>query len=183
MWWKKKQQVVAAEFPLSNLDPGGVNYLIQNADTEMSTNRQVITLLSGNRLGVMTWQGEFAGEKMFKIEQCSDYPEDWILTAYNSETQLQWVVNNSTLEARTYPNNSGDERRRPPFKQWRFCFEEVGRAGSKKFLIISKDEDLQGNNCLCLIIPQDAVDTAQRQLGFAAKNENDLSQIWCLHQR
>ncbi|CAL8117862.1 unnamed protein product [Orchesella dallaii] len=184
MWWKKK----AAEFPLSNLDPDGSNYVIQHVDPEMSTNRQVITLLPGNQLGVTTWQGEFAGEKMFKIEPCSDHPEEWILTAYNSEPKIQWVVNNATLEAKVYPNSTGDERRRPPYKQWRFRLEEVGRQGSKKYFIISQDEDLTGNNCLCLVVPQtgtepDSPETTGRRLGFAAKDETDLSQIWCLHQR
>ncbi|CAL8117860.1 unnamed protein product [Orchesella dallaii] len=143
----------------------------------MSTNRQVITLLPENRLGVTTWQGEFAGDKMFKIETCS---------AYNSEPKIQWVVNNSTLEANVYPNSTGDERRRPTDRRWRFRFEEI--QGSKKYFITSQEEDLTGNNCLCLREPQngtepDNLETTGRELGFAARDENDRSQIWCLYQQ
>lgn len=156
--WKKRY---THSLPLASLDCSsstGRNYVIQNVSTG-DQERQVVTLLEGNVLGVTKWQGEFVTEKMFKIEPCSDHAEDYVVSAYGTEKPpMQWVVNDSpSLQVKAYPCDGGgggdfgeEERLRPRFKKWRFAFQEVSPPGSKKYRIMSKDEDLEyeGNNCL-----------------------------------
>jgi len=164
---------------LSQLTSGN-NYVIRNGGTESNGVWQVITLLSENeenRIGVTRWQeGDgIDGKKKFKIEDCLDCVQvDWILTAYNSEPELQWVVNNTTLEV----GNPDQNQIRQPRNEWRFGFEEVGE-GSRKYLITSRREDLMGKNYLRLIMPQNGTAAS---LVFAAKNENDPSLQWCLFE-
>lgn len=144
MWKKKYIQAL----PLASLDRvNGGNYVIQSSGFP-ETDRHVIALMDGgNRLGLEMWHNDFVNEKMFKLEPCTDHPGDWIITSYGSK-EKQWIVENNepdkpaTLETKAYPNGS-DERLRPPLRQWRFTFEDANPLGSKKYRIVSKDEDLE----------------------------------------
>lgn len=152
--WKKRY---IAALPLVSLDRSrGGNYVIQNAGFP-DTDRRVITVLDdGNRLGVDAWHNEFVSDKMFKIEPCSDRAEDCVISTYGSSSK-QWFVENgggtgpATLETKSYPKST-DERLRPPLKQWRFAFEEVNPLGSKKYRIISRDEELEDDGRIYLRI-------------------------------
>lgn len=161
--WKKQY---AQALPLAALNYSSPkNYVIQNVNSgkRPGSDALVLSLLGGRYLGVSSWRGEPAPDKMFSIEPCSDTGGvDCVISAYggSSSTKLQVVFlpGSNSLEVRAYPTGN-EERLRPPLKQWRFSFEEVGPPGLKKYRIRCMDEELGGANCLYLSPSQGLVIT------------------------
>lgn len=144
--------------PLAPLE-SGENYVIRNASDE-NQELLVVTLLDGDMLGVTQWEQQLVPAKTFKVEHCCDRPEECVVSTYGpAKPPKQWVVSsdNASLQAKVYPcSEEGDcrdeARLRPQSKKWRFKFEEVNPPGSNKYVIMSKDEELEfdSKNCLQL---------------------------------